>query len=195
MVPSCPCWAPSISGRCAERVNAEWLVLFTSRKHLATFFSNLLLLAIVVLADGWILVNVARRIGVYAALALEGAVALAAVIILGNSINHRIRVIREEARAGFFRPARYARLASVVTAAILLILPGFASDVLGLLIYYPPGRLLFSAFFLRRHRETLPVVYEYLKLSIFSDEPERGGAPAKGGSSGSAGEVSEPLRE
>lgn len=169
-------------------MTAEWLVLFTNRKHLATFFSNLLLLAIVLIADGWILVNVARRTGVYAALALEGAVAIAALVILGNSINHRIRIIRDEARAGFFRPQRYARLASVVTAAILLILPGFAGDILGLLIYYPPGRLLFSAYFLRRHREILPVVYEYLKLSIFSDESEAGGAPGGGVPPGFAGQ-------
>lgn len=163
-------------------MNAEWLVLFTSRKHVAAFFSNLLLLAIIVLVDGLILVSVARRIGVYAALALEGAVAVVVVVILGNSINHRIRTIREEARAGFFRPHRYARLASVLTAAILLILPGFASDILGLLIYYPPGRFLFSALFLRRHRDILPMVYEYLKLSIFSDgeaEPV-GESPGRG---------------
>lgn len=164
-------------------MNAEWLVLFTSRKHLATFFSNLLVLAIIVLADGWILVNISRRTGIYAALALQGSVAFIAVIVLGNSINHRIRIIREEARAGYFRPQRYARLASVVTAAILLILPGFASDLLGLLIYYPPGRLLFAALFLRRHRDILPRVYEYLKLSIFSDD-DAGSAdvPGKEGS-------------
>lgn len=151
-------------------VNAEWLVLFTSRRYLATFVSNLLVLAIIVLADGYILVNIARETGVYAALALEGAVAILAVIVLGNSINHRIATIREEARAGFFRPHRYARLASVVVAAVLLVLPGFASDVLGLLVYYPPGRLFFSYLFLRRHGDTLPVVYEYLKLSIFSED-------------------------
>ncbi len=160
-------------------MTAEWLVLFTSRRHLARFFSNLLLLAIILLADGWILVNVARRTGVYAALAIEGAVAVVAMIVLGNSINHRLRIIREEARSGWFNPQRYARLAAVVTAMILLVLPGFAGDLLGLLIYYPPGRLLFSWVFLKRHRDTLPQVYEYLKISIFSDDAEEpGDAPA-----------------
>lgn len=151
-------------------MNAEWLVLFTSRRHLAAFLSNLLILGIIILADGLVLVHVARRTGVYAALALEGAVAIVAIIVLGNSINHRIRIIRQEARLGVFRPHRYARLASVVIAAILLVLPGFAGDILGLLIYYPPGRFVFSAIFLRRHGEALPRVYEYLKLSIFSDD-------------------------
>lgn len=153
-------------------MHAEWLVFFTSRRQLAAFFSNLLFLAVIVLADGWVLIQVARPLGIYAALALHGSVAIFAIIILGNSINHRIKDIRSDARSGFFRPHRYARLAAVVIATVLLILPGFVSDGIGLLIYYPPGRIIFSWLFLRRYRESLFEVYEYLTLAVFSDDDE-----------------------
>ena len=148
----------------------EWLAAFTSRRHLAQFFSDILLLGLLMLADGWILVRVARAVGVYLALALEASVAIAATVVVGSSIVQQIRTIRAAARDGSFRPAHYAVLAAYVVAAILLVLPGFASDVVGALIYLPPGRYLFVWVFLRRTGSRLPVVYEYLKLSVYSDD-------------------------
>ena len=149
-------------------MNPEWLVLFTSRRHLVRFFSDVLALGLVFLIDGWLLVRLARRSGVYLALALEGIVAIAAMVIVGSSISKQIQQLRNEARDGAYRPAGYAELATLVVAATLLLLPGFASDALGILLYLPPGRQVCAAIFVRRHRERLPVVYEYLKLSVFS---------------------------
>lgn len=154
----------------------EWLTLFTSRRHLAQFFSDILVLGLAMLADGWILVRVAREIGVYLALAMEAVVALGALIIVGSTIHHQIQHLHRSAREGSFEPKQYARLAAYVVAGVLLVLPGFATDVMGLLIYTPPGRLLFVAIFLRRNRDRIPVVYEYFKLKVYSDgnEPEGG---------------------
>ncbi|SIQ34433.1 Protein affecting phage T7 exclusion by the F plasmid, UPF0716 family [Alkalispirochaeta americana] len=165
------------------------LLLFVNRRHVAALFSQLLLLATLLLADGWVLVLVSREIGLYAALAAQGAVALAAAIVLGNSIHHRIRIIRSEARRGIFRPFRYARLAAVITAGVLLVLPGFVSDFLGLLLYYPPGRFIFSAIFLRCHREVLPAVHEYVTLAAFSSDGSKpAGGPPEAAAPEAAGE-------
>ncbi|MEX2444948.1 MAG: FxsA family protein [Alkalispirochaeta sp.] len=148
---------------------AEWLSLFTSRRHLVQFFADILLLSIAMLADGWILVRVAREVGVYLALALEAAVAPAAVIVVGSTIHHQIQYLYRSAWDGDFRPKQYGLLAAYVVAGVLLVLPGFATDVIGLLIYTPPGRTLFVALFIRRNRERIPVVYEYFKLNVYSD--------------------------
>lgn len=147
----------------------EWLALFTSRRHLAQFFSDILLLGLAMLADGWILVRVAREVGVYLALALEAAVALAAVIVVGSTIHHHLQRLHRSAQEGSFRPKQYALLAAYVVAGVLLVLPGFVTDIIGLLIYTPPGRPVFVALFLRRNRERIPVVYEYFKLKVYSD--------------------------
>lgn len=155
-------------------MNPEWLVLFTSRRHLARFLSDVLTLGLVMLIDGWFLVRLARLYGVYLALALEGIVAIAAIVIVGSSISKQIRHLRTDARDGTYRPSGYAELATLVVAATLMVLPGFASDAIGVLLYLPPGRQVCRALFERRHRERLPVVYEYLKLSVFSSDD---GAP------------------
>ena len=148
----------------------EWLSLFTNRRHLARTLSHLLVLGLVMLADGWVLVRVARRSGVYLALALEAAVAVVAVIIVGSTIVRQIGVLRTDAFEGQYRPREFARLAAVVTAAVLLVLPGFVSDAVGMMLYLPPGRQLFMTGFVLRNRDELPTVYEYLKLAVFSDD-------------------------
>jgi UPF0716 protein FxsA len=151
---------------------SEWLALFTSRRHLTQFFADILLLAMAMLADGWILVRLAREVGVYLALALEGVVALAAVIVVGSAIHHQLQLLHRSARSGDFRPKQYGLLAAYIVAGVLLVLPGFATDVLGALIYLPPGRNVFVALFLRKNRERIPVVYEYFKMSVYSDGSE-----------------------
>ncbi len=153
-----------------EAMKPEWLLRFTNREQLAFLFADMLVLAMLMLVDGWILVLVSRRIGVFASLAAHGAVAIVAAVVLGNSIHHQLSRIRREAREGRFRPRHYARLLAVVIAAILLIIPGSASGALGLILYLPPGRHIFGWLFVRRYRDTLAVVYEYFKLGVFSDD-------------------------
>ncbi|MFW5694042.1 MAG: FxsA family protein [Alkalispirochaeta sp.] len=149
---------------------AEWLSSFTSRRHLVHFLSDILLLGLAMLADGWILVRVARAVGVYFALALEGVVAAVAVLVVGSTINRQIRLLHQLCRKGDFQPKQFARLAAYIVAGVLLVLPGFATDGLGLLLYIPPGRTLFEVMFARNHRERLPAVYEYFTLAVYSDD-------------------------
>lgn len=149
---------------------AEWLSLFTSRRHLGLFLSDILMLGLAMLADGWLLVRISRAVGVYFALALEGSVAVVAVLVVGSTIHQQIKRLQRSAREGEFHPKQFALLAAYVVAGVLLVLPGFATDAAGLLIYIPPGRTLFVMVFVRRNRERLPVVYEYFKLSVYADD-------------------------
>jgi len=151
----------------------EWLIRITSWEHLALLFSDLLLISTILLADGWALVLLSREVGLYAALALHGTVALIAALILGNSVHRQLKRIRREAEEGVFRPAHYARLVAVVIAAVLLIIPGTVSDGLGLFIFLPPGRHLVGWIVARRYSPALVMVYEYFKMSVFSDIDEQ----------------------
>lgn len=148
----------------------DWLLYVIDRTNLFRLFSNLLGLSTVMLIDGWILVRVARRSGVYLALAIEGLVALVALIVIGSSIHRHLERLRANARDGRFVPAEYARLVTIVLAGILLVLPGFASDAIGLLFYLPPFRGIFVWIVLALLRERLPAVDEHLKLQLFSHD-------------------------
>lgn len=127
------------------------------------------------LADGLLLVRLARTSGVYLALALEASVAVAAMVVVGSTISRHIRRLRAEAHAGRYNPYRYALLATCIAAGVLMVIPGFVSDIVGLAIYLPPGRHLAAWILHRRNREGFGLAYEYLKLRIFSvdEQPER----------------------
>lgn len=151
----------------------EWLFLFTRRDYLIRFFSILIGAGILILGDGYVLVRLARGVGVYLALALQGVVTLIAVLIVGNTIRVLIRYIRQDARNGSFREKRYATLVAVIVAGILLVIPGFITDVCGLLLYLPPGRQVFALLFARYHHDSLAMVNEYLTLELFSPSAQR----------------------
>ncbi|MFP4153585.1 MAG: FxsA family protein [Alkalispirochaeta sp.] len=151
----------------------EWLYLFTRRSYLVRLFSVMTGLAILMLADGLFLVRLARRSGVYLALALEGGVTIVAAVILGSTIHTLIKKIRNDARSGSVVPRRYGELAAVVSAAVLLVLPGFVTDVAGFVLFLPPGRYIYSALFIRFNGDAIQGIYEYLKLELFSHDELR----------------------
>ncbi len=122
------------------------------------------------LVDGWILVRVARQIGVYLALAIEATTAIAALVIVGSSINRHLARIHKNALNGRFDPHAYARFFTIVIAGVMLVVPGFASDLIGLVMYLPPTRRLFVAIAARILGARLPVLDEHLKLQLFSGD-------------------------
>ncbi len=155
-------------------MSPEWLYLLTLRSQLTRIFSLLSGLGVLILFDGLILIRLARITGIYYALALEGIVSIVAAVVLGSTANSLIRKIRADAVNGSCIISRYARLAAVVTAGILLFIPGFATDGIGLLIYLPPGRMLYALLFRRRNEETVKRSYEYLTMELFASPSSRG---------------------
>ena len=156
-------------------MSPEWLFAFTHRSQLIRFFSLLTGLSILVLGDGLVLVRLARVSGAYLALALQGAVTVVAAVVVGSTVNGLIRKIRFDAKEGTFEPRRYARLAGAIIAGVLMVVPGFITDVAGLVLYLPPGRHFFAALFVRRNVAGLQRVHEYLTMEMFSTAAERGG--------------------
>lgn len=146
------------------------IAALTSTEYLLRLLSYLLLFGLVLLLDGWMLVRVSRRWGVYLSLACEAGTALIGVVVMGSTINSRRRQIRLSAIQGIFKPEEYAELLVTVAATALLILPGFAGDFLGILFYLPPGKQIATYFLARVYEPLFRESYEYYKLDLFSDE-------------------------
>lgn len=128
----------------------------------------LLLLALPLLEiAGFVLVG--SEIGV---LSTIGLVLLSAVLgsillrVQGFGVMTRIRT---EMEAGRDPSKELANGAMIVLAGILLVIPGFISDIVGILLFLPPGRALAWRFLSKRVRFT----------SDFSGFARRGG-PAGG---------------
>ena len=91
-------------------------------------------------------VVVGREIGVAMTLLVVFASAIAGIVLLRIQGVEVVRRVQEAARTGSDPGLDVLGGALVFIAAILLILPGFISDIIGLLIFLPPVRRAVAAF-------------------------------------------------
>lgn len=129
-----------------------------------------LLYGFVALIDGWLLVLVSRRMGVFFALGLEGMVGIAALILVANAVRGSLRAIRESSRPHVCNYSAFSGLIVYVAAGLLLLLPGFASDAVGLAALVPPVRWLLGRLIQRNLRDEIELAHEYVRLGPSDSE-------------------------
>lgn len=119
-------------------------------------------------------VIVGRQIGVLATLGLVVAAALLGAVLLriqGFGVMSRIRA---ELDAGGDPSSEVAKGAMVLVAAILLLIPGFFTDIFGLLLFLPPVRELAWRFLKSR------IAVSSVSFGGFSVHPGAGRPGGKG---------------
>ncbi len=124
----------------------------------------LLLCSLLILLDGYILVLVSRSLGLYLLLAIEAATGLAGVLLIRNSYRHIVERLRTEVHTGHYPGREFRQLGCLLVSAVCLIVPGFATDAVGVLALLPPLRWLIGFGVERAGRTGLQELYEYIKL-------------------------------
>ena len=124
----------------------------------------LLLASLLVVADGYVLILVSRLLGIYLLLAIEAATGILAVISILSSYRHTLSLVRQAVREDRYPGPEFRALACLWVAAVLLVLPGFVTDALGLASLIPPTRWLVGRLMERTLRGGFEELYEYLRL-------------------------------
>lgn len=127
-------------------------------------FLILLLVSIPGIADGYILLTLGEEFGKYVLLAVSAMTGFVALFFVLTAVAGTLSLIKRNIATGIYPKREYARLAGVLLAGVLLILPGFFTDAVGLLIYIPPIRLLVGLALTSRYSAFLQEAYEYLKI-------------------------------
>lgn len=109
-----------------------------------------LLFVVAPLVELAVFVQVAQWIGVLEAIALLLAVSIGGVLVVRYQGLGVIRRVRSQLRESRLPAADLVDGLLILVAGILLILPGFVSDVVGLLLLLPPTRALVRRM-LQRH--------------------------------------------
>ena len=111
----------------------------TIGQDLRTSFLPLFLLALPLLEiAGFVIVG--REVGALATVGLVLASSLAGVLLLRHQGFGVMARVRAEMAGGGDPSRQLAHGAMIVVAAILLIIPGFITDIIGLLLFLPPVR-------------------------------------------------------
>ncbi len=124
----------------------------------------LLLAALLMIGDAYVLILVSRFLGIYLLLAAEAATGLIAVIAILSSYRHTVTRVREAVRDDRYPDAEFRALSCLWVSAICLVLPGFVTDALGIAVLLPPVRWGVGFWIERAGRSGFEELYEYLKL-------------------------------
>lgn len=102
----------------------------------------LILICLLIYIEAVIFVHVASAIGVFMTLVLVVLTSCLGVSLVRNQGMRNLSLIQQKIQAGESPAAEMIKSVSLVLAGILLVLPGFFTDFLGLLLLLPPVQKL-----------------------------------------------------
>jgi len=123
-----------------------------------------LLVSLLLLADGYALIIVSRQLGAYLLLAILASTGLVGVTAILTSYRSTLDRMWKLVTAGRYPRAEFRRMASLLVAAALLVVPGFVSDAVGIVLLTRPGGFFVGAIIERRNHQQFRELYEHLRL-------------------------------
>ncbi len=146
----------------------ENLRAYFDEAHILRLFFLELLVALLIIADAFVYIVLSEYIGVFLLLAAAGVTALPGLYVVYNSIQNTLGAVRARVRRGRYPRLEYASLAGLLLSGVLLVLPGFFSDIIGVLLYIFPIRLAVGLLICSRLEAPLTNTYEHLKLEEYT---------------------------
>jgi UPF0716 protein FxsA len=143
---------------------AKFILRFLDR----TFITKLLILALLYsllpLAEIFLIIYLGDRIGNYFTLALAAFTGLMGMLFALRGFQKNLRLLKDKIREGVFPTEEFITLTGIFAAGILLLTPGFITDLLGFSLFIPVIRSALGRFIIRVTRANFKELYEYLKL-------------------------------
>jgi UPF0716 protein FxsA len=143
---------------------ARTLLRFFDRSFITRVLLLALLYSLLPLAEIFLLIYLGDRMGNYFTLALAALTGLIGMLFALRGFRKNLDILKRKIRAGEYPGEEFATLTGIFVAAVLLLTPGFITDVLGLLLFVPVIRSGLGRMLIRLTRTDLKELYEYLKL-------------------------------
>ncbi len=137
---------------------------FLDRDFLYKLIFALLLYSLVPLGEIFLFLYLADLIGNYLILAAAALTGLVGVLIALRQVPRVLASLKAKIRHGEYPGQEFVDLAGILVGCILLLTPGFVTDLFGFLLFLPPLRAAAGKAVARRMERKLREVYEYLRL-------------------------------
>ena len=125
----------------------------------------LLIYSLVPLAEIFLFIYLGELIGNYLVLTLAAVAGMAGALIAGSQTRKTVERLMEKIRRGKYPGREFVDLSGIIVGGILLITPGFMTDVCGYLLLIPALRDRLGGFIARKLKRNFKELYEYLRLS------------------------------
>jgi UPF0716 protein FxsA len=143
---------------------ARVLLRFFDRTFITKVLILALLYSLLPLAEIFLLIYLGARIGNYFTLALAATTGLIGMLVALRGFRKNLDILKRKIRDGEYPGEEFVTLTGIFLAAILLLTPGFITDMFGLLLFVPTIRRGLGRLVIRLTRTDLKELYEYLKL-------------------------------
>ena len=119
---------------------------------------------LLMLLDGYLLLLTSRRVGTYLLIAATATTSLVGALGTFRAYTRELQTLYSKVRRGAYPKSEYVRMLSLLVAAGLLIVPGLATDAVGVVIAIRPFGWLVGVLLERTLRRELELLYEHLRL-------------------------------
>ena len=137
------------------------------RDFIAKLFLLFLLYSLLPIFEIFVILYLGGVLGNYLALALAASTGLIGVLVAFTRLRETVRRLKERIQAGEYPGDEFIELASLLCGGVLLLTPGFFTDLFGFLLFVPMPRNAVGRWITRRVDGSLKEIYEYLKLYDF----------------------------
>jgi UPF0716 protein FxsA len=138
-------------------------VLFYPRRTVGIIIFSLMA-GMIIVVDTFLTILIASQWGVYVTLALVLISSLLGVLFAWGSLRRHFKAVVSLAKTGEFPKMEYAQICGLYCALLLLLLPGFLTDALGWLLYFPLLRIGLGSLIVRRYKREFVGLYEDLQV-------------------------------
>jgi|BenlonsequeITSRD_1030534.scaffolds.fasta_scaffold00085_25 UPF0716 protein FxsA len=141
----------------------DYIRLFDTNNVLKWFFL-IMLCGLVLVGEAVVLLFAVDRFSRYYVLACLTGSAVIGLLLTWPAVHRIVKHIRKDIAEGEFPEHDMERLLGTIASGIFMLIPGFVTDCLGLIIFFfglrrPVGKLI-----MMKNRDRLFQAYEYLKL-------------------------------
>jgi len=145
---------------------ARLLLTFLDRDFLFKIILVLLLYSLVPLAEIFLFLALGSLIGNYLTLALAAVAGVAGALLALGQVQRTQAKLRAKIRNREYPGREFADLAGMLAGGLLLITPGFITDLFGYGLMIPFFREALGRVIVRKLDRSFRDVYEYLRLRV-----------------------------
>ncbi len=141
---------------------------FLTSKKITQYFYLLLLLTTIFFLDLYLFSILLQYYETQLLLIIMGLLCGIGALLTLNSIAARIKVMQKNAYTATVLYKRFSEVLVLSVGGTLMVLPGFVTCALGLVLYIKPVRLLCAHFFYKRHKDFLIKLFSLFLIDIIS---------------------------
>jgi UPF0716 protein FxsA len=145
-------------------IGIKVLLKFLEKDFIAKLLLLVLLYSLLPLSEVMLLLYMGGRVGNYMTLACAASTGLFGVLIAVSQFRSVLNTLKEKIKQGVYPGREFISIAGILAGGILLLTPGFITDLFGFFLFVPFFRNLIGRVITKHMERQLKEVYEYLKL-------------------------------